>query len=287
MNLDNECPDLEVNILIDCARTISDNDKYFTMIEICGLTTAFYYLEIPYLISVIGDSEYKIILKNLNEPHNELSLQKILDCIFIKRAYTNITSCLKVAIDKFPKGDNKQRVFYIFTNGFDEEYGLYSQWKKHIFNDKNNSFCFIISKSNSLEEEQYKFLSQFWLKFKKNWIDLQLNIQLIETTTNKIKDMLLGKDNEFIKEYISSITSVLRRKDCENNSFEYNIPSYELELNEIPKIDNLKSILTNKILEEIKDIYIKKEDIIPQQTPSKINQNEYKLIYQNIGKILN
>ena len=81
--------------------------------------------------------------------------------IFIKRANTNITSCLKVAIDKFPKGNNKQRVFYIFTNGFDEEYGLYSQWKKHIFNDKNNSFSFIISKSNSLEEKQYKFLSQF------------------------------------------------------------------------------------------------------------------------------
>ena len=33
MNLDNECPfkDLEINILIDCARTISDNDKFFTM----------------------------------------------------------------------------------------------------------------------------------------------------------------------------------------------------------------------------------------------------------------
>ena len=30
MNLDNECPfkDLEVNILKDCARTISDNDNF-------------------------------------------------------------------------------------------------------------------------------------------------------------------------------------------------------------------------------------------------------------------
>ena len=61
-----------------------------------------------------------------------------------------------------------------------------------------------------------------------------------------------------------------------------------MKLNDTPKFDNLKSILTNKILEEIKDIYIKKEDIIPLQTPpSKINQNEYKLIYQKFGKILN
>ena len=60
--------------------------------------------------------------------------------------------------------------------------------------------------------------------------------------------MLLGKNNEFIKKYISSITSVLRRINYENNLSGYNIPSYELELNNIPKIDNLKSILTNKIL---------------------------------------
>ncbi len=79
--------------------------------------------------------------------------------------------------------------------------------------------------------------------------------------------MLLGKNNEFIKEYILSITSVWRRTNCENNLFEYNILSYELTLNDAPKIDNLKSILINKILEEIKDIYIKKEDIILQQIP--------------------
>ena len=84
------------------------------MLQVCGLTIDLFYLEIPYLISVIGDSKFKIILKNFKEAHNQLSLQKTLDCIFIKRAYTNITSCLKVSIDKFPKGDKNQRVFYIF-----------------------------------------------------------------------------------------------------------------------------------------------------------------------------
>ena len=48
-------------------------------------------------------------------------------------------------------------------------------------------------------------------------IDLQLNIQLIESTTDKIKDMVLGKINEFINEYILSITNVLRETNCENN----------------------------------------------------------------------
>ena len=35
------------------------------MLQVCGLTTTLYYLEIPYLISIIGDSKFKIILKNL------------------------------------------------------------------------------------------------------------------------------------------------------------------------------------------------------------------------------
>ena len=74
MNLEEECPfkDLEVNILIDCARTISENEKFFTMLQVCGLTTALFYLEIPYLISIIGDSKFKIILKDFKELHNYL-----------------------------------------------------------------------------------------------------------------------------------------------------------------------------------------------------------------------
>ena len=51
-NLKNEIPfkDLEVYILLDCARTISKTDKFFTMFQVCALTTALYNLEIPYLL---------------------------------------------------------------------------------------------------------------------------------------------------------------------------------------------------------------------------------------------
>ena len=104
-------------------------------------------------------------------------------------------------------------------------------------------------------------------------------------TVNKIKELLIGKNIEFSTSYISSITSVLRRNKKENDLSECMTPSYELDLN-IPKIDYLESIVNNKIFEEIKDTYIQKEEITPQQTPpSKVNQNEYKLIYKNIGQI--
>ena len=79
------------------------------------LITVFDSLEIPYLLSVVGDSGFKVVLKELDEEHSIENLQKVLDCIFIKRSNTNIASCIKTAIDKFKTLNEKaQRVFYIF-----------------------------------------------------------------------------------------------------------------------------------------------------------------------------
>ena len=86
-NSKNEFPfkKLEVNILLDCARTISETEKAHAMLQVCSLATVFYSLEIPYLISLVGDSGFKVVLKQLKDKHSIDYLQKALDCIFIKR----------------------------------------------------------------------------------------------------------------------------------------------------------------------------------------------------------
>ena len=74
---------LEVNILLDCARTIGDTEKFFVMLQVCALATVFYSLEVPYLISVVGDSGFKVVLKELddvilfNDKFFELSLAEL------------------------------------------------------------------------------------------------------------------------------------------------------------------------------------------------------------------
>ena len=68
------------------------------MFQVCALTTALYNLEIPYLLSVVGDSGYKVVLKELDEEHSYEALQKALDCIMIKRCNTNIASCVKISL---------------------------------------------------------------------------------------------------------------------------------------------------------------------------------------------
>ena len=48
---------LQANIIIDLARTISKENRYFNILMVCGLASALYYLKIPYSLSLIGDSD--------------------------------------------------------------------------------------------------------------------------------------------------------------------------------------------------------------------------------------
>ena len=63
---------------------------------------------------------------------------------YSKRYRTNIASCAKIALDIFPTlNENNKRIFYFFTNGIDEEYKLYDEWNKEIFNKNNTFFLFL------------------------------------------------------------------------------------------------------------------------------------------------
>ena len=187
------------------------------------MTTVLYSLEIPYLIAVVGGSGFKTVLKDLDKEHSIENLQKALNCIFIKRCNTNIASCIKTATDKFKSldFDNSHRVFYMFTNGTDEELTLYEQWKERIFINSNHSLAFIFSKPKTIKDEQSEFLTQFWNKFGKYCKDNRLPVELIEI--NKEKLYIQNKNNLEIKEqnvmaYIKSTINVLRRvKEKDNN----------------------------------------------------------------------
>ena len=299
LNLKEEIPfkNLEVNILLDCARTIGDTEKFYVMLQVCALTTVFYSLEIPYLISVVGDSGFKVVLKELDEEHSIENLQKALDCIFIKRCNTNIASCIKTAIDKFKSLDEKnaQRVFYMFTNGLDEEFALCEQWKERIFDDYNNSFAFIFSKPKTIKDEQSKFLTQFWEKFGKYCKSNNLLVDVIEMSKEKM--YIQDKNNLEINEnnvnaFIKSIINVLRRSKMNDNNDRTEKSIFELkELKNIPldkNLENFAKMMGDTSLREIKDEPFIKKIKLPsiQETVPKLNQKEFKEISKNIGAIL-
>jgi len=299
LNLTEEIPykNLEINILLDCARTISKTEKFFVMFQVCALTTVFYSLEIPYLISVVGDNDFKVVLKELDEDHSIESLQKTLDCIFIKRSNTNLASCIKTAIDKFKTLDNEnsQRVFYMFTNGLDEEFALYEQWKDRIFTNPNHSFAFILSKSKTIKEEQSKYLTEFWDKFGRFCKTNRLPIELIEMSKEKIfikNENILKINEENLNSYIKSVLNILRRNKVKDNNNKIEKPNFEIkELNNIPSRDNLKNlenILINNSLRGIKDEPYTKKIKMPliQEPIPELGQNEVKEISKNICSIM-
>ena len=306
LNLTEEIPykNLEVNILLDCARTIGDTEKFFVMLQVCALTTTLYSLEIPYLISVVGDSGFKVVLKELNEEHSIENLQKALDCIFIKRCNTNIASCIKTAIDKFKSLDkNSHRVFYMFTNGLDEEFALFEQWKDNIFVNPNHSFAFIFSKPISIKPEQSKFLSEFWDKFGKKCKSEKLPVELIEMTEEKLYTKNKDKydiNEENVREYVKQILNVLRRykdKDNDNKTEKalfnintiqiQNIEDKELKDNILPKFERMILDPENPLKKINEEPYIKKIKLPAlQEAVPKLYKEEYQDISKNIGSII-
>jgi hypothetical protein len=90
---------LEVHILVDVARTISKENRYFNMLLICGLASALNYLRIKYSLSLIGDSNFKIRIKEVNEPHDDLILRKLalsLLCSSINLFIISLSSSLLI-----------------------------------------------------------------------------------------------------------------------------------------------------------------------------------------------
>ena len=299
LNLRYEFPykNLEVNILLDCARTIGDTEKFYVMLQVCALTTVFHSLEIPYLISVVGDSGFKVVLKELDEEHSIDNLQKALDCIFIKRCNTNIASCIKTAIDKFKslKGDNAHRVFYMFTNGLDEEFLLTEEWKKNIFNYPNNSFAFIFSKPKTIKKEASDFLTKFWKKFQNYCTENKLPVQIIEMSKENmfnINSNIIEINEEKVMEYNKAIIGVLRRYKENNNNDNTEKALFEIEkLDNIPSGNSLinleKSVSDDTLREMREEPFIKKVKLVQQQeAPPKVNREEFKEISKNIGSII-
>ena len=299
LNLTQEIPfkNLEINILIDCARTISDTEKFFVMLQVCAFASVFYSLEVPYLISLVGDSGFKVVLKELDDEHSIENLQKVLDCIFIKRFNTNIASCIKTATDKFKtlENENCQRVFYMFTNGLDEEFALYEQWKERIFTNPSNSFAFILSKPKNIKEDHSQFLTEFWNKFCSFCKSNKFQVEMIEMSKEKLyiqKGNSYEINEEYLQNYIKAILNVLRRyKDKDNNNNTEKALFETKKLNNIPSKENLKNlenIITDNSLRDIKEEPFIKKIKLPQiqEAVPKMNKNEIKEISKNIGSIM-
>ena len=258
---------IEANIIIDLARTISYQNRFFNMLMICGLTYALNCLNIPYSLNIIGDSDMKVRIKNIEDPHNSLFLQKLFDCYFIKRNLTHLPNCLKYFIDNFKHDESINNVYYIFTNGLEEELKKYKAWKRNFFDNEKNSFSFIFLKSNFLEKDinkEYKnYLEKVWEDFIKNSQNCLSNVTLTTLFTKEIIEKI-----DILCENLSIV--LLRKSEISDKD------SSE-KLNPIFKLDkDISQILTIKYIE-----------ILSNLLNNDLNKPEYNNLYIRKNKMPN
>jgi len=279
---------LEANIIIDLARTISNENRYFNMLMICGLACALNFLSIPYTLSVIGDSDFKVRIKNANEPHSDLILQKLYDICFIKRNVTQLPACLKYFIDNYsPKEESINRVYYIFTNGFDDELKKCRAWQSKIFNDKKNSFAFIFTKSQVLEKPtnlEYKdYLEEIWNEFE---VESQKSYSYVTLTKTSFKEI---DKLDVLAENLSKVLSREKVPGNKDNSPKVNalfdIDKYSILTQDY--INLFRSLLSDELNKpEFNELYIKKNKMPFIYDTQKDNQKQFKIFCQRTGKMI-
>ncbi len=279
---------LEANIIIDLARTISNENRYFNMLMICGLACALNFLSIPYTLSAIGDSDFKVRIKNANEPHSDLILQKLYDICFIKRNVTQLPACLKYFIDNYsPKEESINRVYYIFTNGFDDELKKCRAWQSKIFNDKKNSFAFIFTKSQVLEKptnSEYKnYLEEIWNEFE---VESQKSYSYVTLTKTSFKEI---DKLDVLAENLSKVLSREKVPGNKDNSPKVNalfdINKYSILTQDY--INLFRSLLSDELNKpEFNELYIKKNKMPFIYDTQKDNQKQFKIFCQRTGKMI-
>ena len=174
--------------MFDCSGFISIKNKIKLFVIICGLTNALNIVNIPYTLILIGGSDFNCIIKNFSENHSMEVLQKMLDCLFIKRFVQKNVKNLLFAMNQNQPENKKFRSFFIFTDGLDEDLLLNDQWNENIFNNSYDSFSFLFIKSDELNQESQKqnleYLTGKWKTFEENSSLSQSNVKIIIIDNN-------------------------------------------------------------------------------------------------------
>ena len=246
---------LEVNLLIDCSRYISNEGKYFNVIITCGIARALNALKIKYSIGLVADYQFKIELKTIEDSHDEKYFQMILDCIYCCRLMTHYASCIDFAREKFNtrNKNNSERVFIIISNGLDKELKLRKKWAEKFFNNDKHSFLFLFTEPKFKDEKLIKYLrEEIWEPFK-NFKDIKY------TSIVKVMNYEPKINQKFMKDLTENLYSCLSRKldDEEVNNYIKNYnninPKFELENQQLSP-ENVETIISY-IEQEIENDY--------------------------------
>ena len=211
-----------VVFLLDPSAYISEEIKILNMYILCAMTSALNCLEMKYSIVLMGDEEFRCVLKDHEEPHSIEALERVYECLMIKRFRTNIPGCLKFSLEEI-KSNFKYTSFFVFTDGLDRRfiYTKHNTWDNNIFYKRSNSFAFIFLLSSILTKKNKEFLNEIWNSFTNETkcnsriMIKSLERKIDEEFKNKISDIFVynlirAKNEEIVYEnkYIEPVFKV-------------------------------------------------------------------------------
>ena len=282
-----------VNILFDVSFFISDENKLFNMFLLCCVITALSNMEIPYSVTLISDENFKCTIKRFSDEHSLENIQKIFDCIFVRRFYTNLANNTKYAINNLyyqPKEERPYRAFITFSNGLDERLFMADNWESKVFKScsdpQKNKFGYVFLRGELLKDENLVRMETIWENFEKennkrlkltiiNYPDKyeQLNLNKLDDPTNLI--VKLGEMFSFVLQFKYSIQEQKIEKT--------NLPLFKLD-----KLDNLENIylLKQRDFSNSHGIYTNKTEVLmkSKNLSLSLDNKHYKNYFGKITK---
>jgi len=268
-----------VNLLLDCSGFISIENKLKQFVIVCGIVNALNIVNINYAISIVGDSQFECTLKPFDVEHSMEYLQKVLDCLFIKRFIGKNANAIQYAL-KFTKANSLYRTILIFSDGLDEDFLLTDAWKAKLFTNPNYSFGFFFINSENIcnkHTEDLDYLKVKWDDFKKSVRDSGININLMYYKST-------FEDSNKLYDDISNVVSNLLERPIDEGKIPnkddslFNFPIFDLSHEEnLDSFQNFENSLKQSF-EDRPDIYIKKTEVLKNiaNKVTKLNVNPYK-----------
>ena len=277
---------ISVNLLLDCSGFINIENKLKQFIIVCGIINALNIVNIEYAISLVGDSQFECTLKPFDLEHSIENLQKILDCLFIKRFIGKNANAIQYAL-KLTNAYSTYRTILMFTDGLDEDFLLTEAWKNKLFTNPNFSFGFFFINSENIcnrHSEELDYLRSKWNKFKKNMRDSGINIDLLyyESTfqdSNKLYDKIAKIVSNLLYRPIDE------EKTKSKEDVDYIAPTFDLSHEKnLESIDSFERALEYNY-ENRNDIFIKKTDVLKNIT-NKVNKLDVNPYKNKLSKII-
>ena len=244
-----------VILLIDGSCYISLKRKILNFFILCSYAIVCNLLEIPYGIAVVADGKFKIILKQFEEPHSFDILEKVYECLMIRRFRDNLSNSQVFAKETFMFSldynsklknneipnfykEHKKKVIITITDGLDEELKLTSKWNHLIFNESEISFGFIFNKPDFANAEDKKKIEKLW----ENFIE--------ESKKAKSKVIIYIYDKSEEKNLYQNLSVFFRDLICQKQeNFDENI------IKEILNPDFLDGDISLNSIETLKEIF--------------------------------